>query len=252
MKGKVALVTGATGGIGRAAAVEFARRGAHVAITGRREEEGRRTIDLLKPLGVKALYIRADAADEAQTKDAVARIVKELGGLHFAFNNAGVEGEPGKPVTEQTVEEYRKVFDINVLGVMLSMKHEIPAILASGGGAVVNNASIAGRIGMAGVSVYVASKHAVLGLTKCAAMEFSKAGVRVNAVSPAAIETDMYERFVGSMGGQQARDYMASLHPIGRVGKADEVAKAVVWLCSDEASFVTGHDLLVDGGFTVP
>jgi NAD(P)-dependent dehydrogenase (short-subunit alcohol dehydrogenase family) len=252
MKGKVALVTGATGGIGRAAAVEFARRGADVAITGRREEEGRKTLELLKAFGVRTIFIRADASDEAQTKDAVARTVKELGGLHFAFNNAGVEGDPGKPITEQTPEHYRKVFDINVLGVLLSMKHEVPAILASGGGAIVNNASVAGRIGMAGVSVYVASKHAVIGLTKCAAMEYSKAGIRVNTVSPAVIETDMFDRFADSLGGQQARDYMTSLHPIGRRGKAEEVAKAVVWLCSDEASFVTGHDLLVDGGLTVP
>ncbi|MBX9737593.1 MAG: SDR family oxidoreductase, partial [Phycisphaerales bacterium] len=154
------------------------------------------------------------------------------------------------PTTEASAEVYRQVFDINVLGVMLSMKHEIPAMLAGGGGSIVNTASVAGRVGMAGAGVYVASKHAVLGLTKSAAMEVAKQKIRINAVSPAVIETDMFDRFVG--GNNDAKNYMATLHPIGRIGSSAEVAAAVLFLLSDDASFITGTDLLVDGGFTVP
>jgi NAD(P)-dependent dehydrogenase (short-subunit alcohol dehydrogenase family) len=251
MKGSVAFVTGGTSGIGRATAIEFAKRGAHVAVVGRREDEGNKTVELARAHGVKAIYIKASVTDEAQLKDAIARTVRELGALHHAFNNAGSEGDAGVPVVDQTAEHYRRVFDVNVLGVLLSMKHEIPAMLASGGGSIVNTSSIAGSVGMGGFSVYVASKHAVNGLSKAAALEVAKQGIRVNIVSPAAIDTEMYDRFTEKLGGQQAKDYMASLHPVGRVGKPEEVAKAVVWLCSSEASFVTGHDLLVDGGFTV-
>jgi NAD(P)-dependent dehydrogenase (short-subunit alcohol dehydrogenase family) len=163
-----------------------------------------------------------------------------------AFNNAGVEWM--KPLTEATVDDYRRVFDINVWGVLASMKYEIPAMLKTGGGAIVNTSSVAGHIGMAGASIYIASKHAVEGLTKTAALEFGKQGIRVNAVSPAVIETDMVDRFVGKEG--PARDYLASLHPIGRVGQTREIADAVLFLASDGASFITGTSLLVDGALT--
>lgn len=250
MNGKVALVTGGNAGIGRAAAERFAARGAKVVITGRREPEGQAVVRAIKASGGEAMFVRADAAVEADNQRMVDETIRAYGRLDYAFNNAGVEGKVGTPSSEQTVENYRFVFDINVLGVLLAMKHEIPAMLRTGGGAIVNNASIAGSIGMAGIGVYVASKHAVIGLSKCAALEFSSKGVRVNTVSPAVIETDMYDRFAESLGGAEARQYMTGLHPIGRVGKPMEVAEAAVWLCSDAASFVTAHDLRVDGGFT--
>lgn len=252
MKGKVAIITGGTGGIGRSAAVEFARRGVTVVVTGRRETEGLETVKLIEQAGAKGLFIKADASKEADTRRTVDETVSKFGRLDYAFNNAGIEGKVATPVVEQTEENYRQTFDVNVLGVMLSMKHQIPAMLKNGGGAIVNNASIAGTIGMPGISVYIASKHAVLGLTKSAALEVAKLGIRVNAVSPAAIQTNMLDRFTDSFGGPQAMEYMASLHPIGRVGRVEEVARAVVWLCSDDSSFVTGHNLNVDGGFTVP
>jgi NAD(P)-dependent dehydrogenase (short-subunit alcohol dehydrogenase family) len=252
MKSKVAFITGGTSGIGRATAVAFARRGASVVVTGRRAPEGEETVKLITAAGAQGHFIQSDVTKEDDIRRAVEGTVARFGRIDYAFNNAGTEGPIGQPVSEQTEQNYRTVFDINVLGLMLSMKHEINAMLKTGGGAIVNNASVAGRIGMAGVGVYVASKHAVLGLTKCAALEVAKQNIRVNAVSPAVIQTEMFDRFAESLGGPQAVEYMTSLHPIGRIGQAHEVAEAVVWLCSDHASFIVGHDLLVDGGLTVP
>lgn len=260
MAGKVAIVTGGTSGMGKSAAELFARAGANVVLTGRREKEGKAVADAINALGGKAkgfgeaMYVRADAAVEADSKRVVDETVTRFGRLDYAFNNAGVEGALATPTTEQTETNYRHVFDINVLGVLMSMKYQIPAMLktvgGSGGGAIVNNASVAGSRGMEGFGVYVASKHAVLGLTKSAALEYSRQGVRINAVSPAVIETEMADRFLDALGGEEAKKYMTSLHPIGRVGQDHEVAKAAVWLCSNEASFITGIDLKVDGGFT--
>lgn len=256
LKGKSVLITGGTSGIGRAAAVEFARAGANVLVTGRRAEQGEQTVRAALDTatgGAKVQFFKGDVSDEASIRGAVDAAVKAFGGLHIAFNNAGLELTG--PVVEAKAEDYRKVFDINVLGVLLSMKHEIPAILKTvgnaGGGAIINNASVAGSIGMPGVGIYVASKHAVIGLTKCAALETAKQGIRINAVSPAAIDTDMFDRFVGE-GNKDAREYMNSLHPIGRIGRAEEIAKPVLFLASSASSFITGHDLLVDGGLTVP
>jgi NAD(P)-dependent dehydrogenase (short-subunit alcohol dehydrogenase family) len=175
--------------------------------------------------------------------------VKTYGRLDAAFNNAGIEGEIGKPTHEQSVANYRSVMDINVLGVLLAMKHEIGAMLKNGGGSIVNNASVGGLVGFPGVSVYVASKHAVLGLTKTAALEYAKQGIRVNAVSPGGIETPMLNRFTGGP-GTDFSNQLAGMHPIGRVGRPEEIAEAVVWLCSDKASFVSGVSLAADGGFT--
>ena len=247
MKGKVALVTGGTSGIGRAAAIEFAKLGANVAIAGRREEQGLETAKLAKEAGSQAIFIRADVSDEADCKQMVSTAMSAFGRLDFAFNNAGIEGEMG-PIAGQTQENFHKVMNINVLGVLLSMKYEIPAILDTGVGAIVNNASIASTISMPGMSVYGASKHAVVGLTKAAALELAPQNLRVNAISPAAVRTEMYDRF--TRGDQTTEDQMAAMHPIGRAASPQEIASVVTFLCSDAASFVTGANYMVDGGFT--
>lgn len=249
LRGQSILVTGATSGIGRVTALALAQAGAHVTITGRRATEGALVVAEIKKHGVKAAFVQGSVADEAHVIKAVETAAGLTGKLDGAFNNAGVESAMTN-TADDTSEEFRRVFDINVLGVMLSMKHEIRAMLKTGGGSIVNNASIAGRVGMPGFGIYIASKHAVLGLTKSAALEVAKQNIRVNAVSPGGIETDMLDRFTG--GNADAATYMANLHPIGRVGKSEEIAKPVLFLLSSESAFITGHDLLVDGGFTVP
>lgn len=243
---KVALVTGGTSGIGRATALAFAKAGAKVVIAGRRETEGAIVVAEIQAAGGEALFIRADVAVESEVRQLVERTVAAYGRLDVAFNNAGIEW--AGPLANATEADYRRIFDINVWGVVTSLKYEIPAMLASGGGAIVNTSSVAGHIGMAGVSLYVASKHAVEGVTKSVALEFARQGIRVNAVAPAAIKTDMVDRFVGKEGDQ--RNYLASLHPVGRMGTAREIADAVLFLCSDAASFITGESVKVDGGFT--
>lgn len=247
LQGKVALITGGTSGIGKATALAAARRGVHVVITGRRAPEGQAVVKELSGFKVKALFVQGDVTDERHVQDAVAQAKGLTGELHFAFNNAGLE-LANAPLVESTVEQYRTLFDVNVLGVMLSMKHELRAMGA--GGSIVNNASIAGSIGMAGVGTYVATKHAVLGYTKAGALEGAKQGVRVNAVSPGGIDTDMLDRFTGGKNPDMMK-WMESAHPLGRVGRVDEIAKAVLFLWSNDSSFVTGHDFKVDGGFTV-
>lgn len=252
-KGKTALVTGGTSGIGRATALAAAAAGANVAITGRRDREGEAVAEEIRKKGVKGVFVRGDVTDESHTERAVAEAVKlGAGRLDYAFNNAGVE-LGGVSIADSTAEQYRKIFDVNVLGVMLSMKHQIKAMLKSGGGgySIVNNASVAGRIGMPGTGVYIASKHAVLGLTRTAALEVAKSGIRVNSVSPAAIATEMMDRFTGNR-QPEAMQWLESMHPIGRVGQPEEIAGPVLFLFSEASSFMTGHDLLVDGGLTVP
>ena len=246
-QGKVALVTGGTSGIGRAAAIAYAREGAKVIVAGRRAAEGEETVQLVRAQGGEALFVPTDVAQEAQVKNLIGRTLEQFGRLDFAFNNAGVDQQP-TPLLEQTVETYDQVMDINVKGVWLSMRHEIPAMLKTGGGAIVNTSSALGVIAFPGVEVYAASKHAVIGLTKSAAVEFGKQGIRINAVLPAAIETDMYRRFVGE--NAESKAAMTAMHPIGRIGTSEEIADAVIWLCSSKSSFVIGHSLLVDGGFT--
>ena len=246
-QGKVALVTGGTSGIGRAAAIAYAREGANVVVAGRRVAEGEETVRLVRSQGREAIFVPTDVAQEQQVKSLIARTLERFGRLDFAFNNAGIEQAP-TPFLEQTMETYDQVMDINVKGVWLSMKYEIPAMLKSGGGSIVNTSSGLGVIGMPGIEIYAASKHAVIGLTKSAALEFGKQGIRVNAVLPAAIDTEMFQRFVGE--NSEFRTQATALHPIGRIGKSEEIADAAIWLSSTKSSFVTGHSLLVDGGFT--
>ena len=250
LKNKVVLITGGTSGIGRATALSLGKAGAHVVITGRRAKEGEAVAAEVRTLGVKSAFVQGDVSKDADVKRFVDAAVKLGGRLDAAFNNAGIEGHTGKTTHEQSEENFHQVFDINVKGVLLSMKHEIEAMLKTGGGTIVNNASVAGSQGFAGMSVYVASKHAVIGLTRSAALEYAKQNIRVNAVSPAAIRTEMFDRFAGGP-GSEFDTHMAAMHPVGRVGEAHEIAGPVLFLLSDEASFMTGHDLLVDGGFTV-
>ena len=249
MEDKVALVTGGGSGIGRASALAFAQSGAKVVISGRREKEGFETVALIKKTGGQGTFIRTDVSKEAEVEALVSQTLGNYGRLDAAFNNAGIEGEVGKQTHEQSIENYRAVMDTNVLGVLLAMKHEIAAMLKNGGGAIVNNASVGGLVGFPGVSVYVASKHAVLGLTKTAALEYARQGIRVNAVSPGGIETPMLHRFTGGP-GTDFFNQLAGLHPIGRLGRPEEIAEAVLWLCSEKASFVTGLSLTADGGWT--
>jgi len=245
LNGKVALVTGGTSGIGKATAIEFGRAGAKVVLTGRREKEGAQVVDEIRKLGGDAAFVRADVAKDADVKAMVDFTVGKYGRLDLAFNNAGVEWTG--PLDQATEAEYRRVFDINVWGVLNSMRHEIPVMLKNGGGAIVNNSSVAGHVGLGQVSVYIASKHAVEGLTKSVALEFAKQNIRINAVAPGVIATDMLDRFAGKE--SEMRDSLTSIIPVGRIGAGEEIAAAVLYLCSDDAKFTTGTSLVVDGGY---
>ena len=246
LKGKAALVTGGTSGIGRETAALFAKAGAKVVVVGRREAEGVETVEMIRAAGGEALFVKTDVAKAADVEAMVKKTVEQFGRLDVAFNNAGVEGV-WVPIISQTEQDWDRTIDINLKGVWLCLKYEIRQMLKQGGGgAIVNMASIAGLMGSAGAASYVASKHGVIGLTKTAALENARAGIRVNAVCPAVIETPMGERLFGA---EEARKYVLGLHPLGRFGVPAEVANAVVWMCSDGASFMTGQSLVLDGGF---
>jgi NAD(P)-dependent dehydrogenase (short-subunit alcohol dehydrogenase family) len=245
--GKVALVTGGGVGIGRATALAFAREGAQVVIGNRNVESGDEVVKAIQAAGGEASFLRTDVESDDDIKALVDHAVSTYGRLDVAFNNAGIEGLVA-PLVDQTDDNFHSVMNINVRGVWLSMKYQIPEMLKTGGGAIVNNSSVAGLIGFGGIGIYSASKHAVMGLTKVAALEYSAQGVRVNAVNPGVIDTSMVDRLAVSL--QTEKESLSSLHPIGRIGKPDEVANAVLWLCSEKASFVTGTAMPVDGGYT--
>jgi NAD(P)-dependent dehydrogenase (short-subunit alcohol dehydrogenase family) len=241
---KVALVTGASFGIGRATAVAFARRGAKVALVDNVADE--QTIDAIKALGGEAVFFKCDVSINIAVKKMVEDVMTEFGRIDFAFNNAGIEGLSA-PLHECTEENWDKTLGINLKGIWLCMKYEIPHMLQSGHGAIVNCASIAGLVGFPGLPAYVASKHAVVGITKTAALENAKTGIRINAVCPGVIKTPMVDRLTGH--DKMVEKGFEAAEPIGRFGQPDEVAEAVIWLCSESASFVTGHALAVDGGW---
>ena len=246
---EVVVITGGSSGIGRATAVAFAREGARVAVASRRAEESEETVRLVEAEGSEAIFIRTDVTKAAEVEALIAKTVERFGGLNYAFNNAGIEGDAFVPIEKYEEAAWDRVIDINLKGVFLSMKYELPHIAARKG-AVVNMASISGLAGSRLGGAYVASKHGVVGLTKAAAMENAEKGVRINAVAPAVIRTPMADRAFFHDPAITAA--VTGRHPMGRVGFPEEVANAVVWLCSKNASFTTGHTLPVDGGYLVP
>ncbi len=246
LQGKVGIVTGGTSGIGRDAAVLFAKAGAKVVVAGRRESEGNETMDLVRAAGGDGLFVKTDVSRAAAVESLVRKTVEKFGRLDVAFNNAGIEGS-FTPVAEQSEEDWDRVIDINLKGVWLCLKYEIQQMLKQGGGgAIVNMASVAGLMGFAGAGTYCASKHGVMALTKTAALENARSGIRVNVVCPAVVETPMAERLFGE---PEIQKHILGMHPIGRFGTPTEIAEAVVWMCSGRASFMTGQSLVLDGGF---
>jgi NAD(P)-dependent dehydrogenase (short-subunit alcohol dehydrogenase family) len=243
---KVAVVTGASAGIGRAAAIALAGAGARVVVADVDALRGEAVAAEIRDKGGEALFVRTDVAVDHDVAALVERAVATFGGLDLAFNNAGIEGVPA-PTDECTTENWQRTIAVNLTGVWQCMRHEIPKMLERGGGSIVNCSSVAGLVGFPAIPAYAASKHGVVGLTKTAALDYAERGIRVNAVCPGVIETEMIERFTGNQ--PEAIEAMIATEPMGRMGRADEIADAVVWLCSDSASFVTGQAIAIDGGF---
>ncbi|HLG40980.1 MAG TPA: SDR family oxidoreductase [Chitinophagaceae bacterium] len=241
---KVAIVTGGSFGIGRATAIEFAKRGAKVAIVDCIEDN--ETLNLIKASGGDAMFIKCDVSQNDEVKYMVEKVIATYGRLDYAFNNAGIEGVSA--ITHECTEEiWERTIGVNLKGVWLCMKYEIQQMLKKGKGAIVNTASIAGLVGFQGLPAYTASKHGVIGLTKTAALEYAKLGIRVNAVCPGVIKTPMVDRFTGK--NKEAEKQFENMEPVGRMGLPNEVAEAAIWLCSDAASFITGDAMAVDGGW---
>jgi NAD(P)-dependent dehydrogenase (short-subunit alcohol dehydrogenase family) len=243
---KVVLITGGASGIGEATAIKFANEGAKVVISDIQEDKGKQLVDKIKQKGADAIFIKADVSKEEDVRSLVKSIVDHYGRLDYAFNNAGIEGEQ-TPTHEATMDNFDKIMQINVKGVWMCMKYEIEQMLKQGeGGAIVNTASVAGLVGFPGLAHYTASKHAVIGLTRTAALDYGDQGIRVNAVCPGVIDTPMVDRAFG-----EDKETLSEQKPIGRLGQPEEIASAVFYLCSEEASFVHGHPLVVDGGYVV-
>ncbi|MCI4444210.1 MAG: SDR family oxidoreductase [Lentimicrobium sp.] len=243
-KNKVALVTGGSSGIGRATALAFARKGAKIVIADWAESQ--ETIDIIENLGGDGIFVKCDVSKNADVKSLIEKIITTFGRLDYAFNNAGIEGSSA-PTQDCSEENWDKTISVNLKGIWLCMKYEIPEMLKKGKGVIVNCSSVAGLVGFQGLPAYVASKHGVIGLTKTAALENAKRGIRVNAVCPGVIQTPMIDRLTGKE--KESIEQFTGLEPVGRFGKPEEIANAVLWLCSDEASFVTGIAMPVDGGF---
>jgi NAD(P)-dependent dehydrogenase (short-subunit alcohol dehydrogenase family) len=247
MNDAVVLITGALTGIGRATALRFAREGARLVVSGRREAAGQALAAELRELGVPAEFVQADVRVEDDVRSLVARAVQRFGRLDVAVNNAGTEGQLG-PIVDQAADNYTATFATNVLGTLLSLKHELRVMLKQGSGSIVNLSSVAGHVGVPGASVYVASKHAVEGLTKSAALEAAGNGVRVNAVAPGPVATGMLDRFVGR--SEEAKAAFLAQIPVKRAATADEIAETIVFLASDKAKYLVGQTVTVDGGYT--
>jgi NAD(P)-dependent dehydrogenase (short-subunit alcohol dehydrogenase family) len=243
--GKVALITGGASGIGRACVLAFAREGAKVVVVDLNSELGEETVAAVKNAGGDAIFLQVDVSDPQAVEQMVADTVKAFGSLDIAVNNAGIGGELN-PTGEYSIDGWQKVIDINLNGVFYCMRYEIPQMVKQGGGAIVNMASILGAVGFATASAYVAAKHGVLGLTKAAALEYAAKGIRINSIGPAFINTPM----VTDAMDEQTLEQIAGLHPVGRLGEPEEVASLTTFLCSDDASFITGGYYLVDGGYT--
>ncbi len=245
-KGKVAFITGTSFGIGKSTALAFAKHGAKVLCAD--WEDDVETVSSIKKLGGEAVFIKMDVSNESDVKAAIKKAIEAFGRIDFAFNNAGIEGQPSI-LHEGTNENWDRTLGINLTGTWYCMKYQVEQMLKQGGGCIVNNASVAGLVGFQGTAAYVASKHAVVGLTKSAALDYAKQNIRINVVCPGVIRTPMVDRFTGQ--NKAVEEQFASMKPIGRLGEPDEVAQAVLWLCSDAATFIIGHALPVDGGWVV-
>ncbi|MDX1636372.1 MAG: SDR family oxidoreductase [Balneolaceae bacterium] len=248
MENKVALITGAASGIGRATALLFARNGALTCIADRSADGLHETLEMVQQFHSDAIAIQTDISSRSEVEAMVRRAADRFGRLEIACNNAGIEGEQSL-TAECSEENWHRVININLRGTWLCMKYEIREMLKNGGGTIVNISSIAGLLGFPGIVPYVSSKHGINGMTKTAALEYAGQGIRVNSICPGAIQTPMIDRFVG--GQTEERENLIGMHPMGRVGNPEEVAEAVLWLCSDKSSFVTGQSLVVDGGYTI-
>jgi NAD(P)-dependent dehydrogenase (short-subunit alcohol dehydrogenase family) len=248
LRGKVAFVTGAANGIGRAAALAFCREGASVVVADVSEQGSQETVRLLEELGGRALAVRCDVVRTGDVQAALDKTIEAFGRLDFAFNNAGVE-QPMMPAADLTEEQWDRIVDVDLRSVFICMKYEIPLMLKQGGGVIVNTSSGAGVKGFAGQAAYCAAKFGIVGLTKAAALDYAKSNIRVNVVCPGIIETPMMDRFSG--GTTEGRERVIAQEPVGRMGKPEEIAAAVVWLCLDSAAFVVGHAMVIDGGQTV-